>query len=286
MQPQSVAERGLIRKIHAGLAWLYLTGVVAQFALAGLGLPQLGGAGMAAHANFGYIALHLTPILLVIASLVGRVGRRLIWLTVTLALVAFAQPIWVTEFRGSWVAALHIVGAGVVLVLSWQVTRGATSAARVPGEPDRDQPSSLQRLRSAPSVTSGRALLLAMVVLLVCDVIGGFVALASDANSLSEAWGFDTQNTVPLPVGVAQLVLAWLAARNTRPPIGFIAAVTLSVFCLISIMAGLFDGDLIQNIAADGVLSLGVAWAVVLLAVTTVVGLLAAIRAKQLRRRR
>ncbi len=241
---------------------------------------------MAAHADFGYIAVHLTPILLVIASLLGRVGRRLVWLTVTLALVAFAQPIWVTEFRGSWVASLHIVGAGVVLVLSWQVARGSTSLARIHGEPGRDHPSILQRLRSAPSVTSGRALLLAMLVLLVFDVIGGFVALASGANSFSEAWGFDTQYTVPLPIGVAQLVLAWLAARNTRPRIGFIAAVTLSVFCLLSLLAGLFDGDLIQNIASDGVLSMGVAWAGALIAGTSVVGLLAYIRAKQLRRRR
>jgi len=276
----------LIRRIYAGLAWLYLTGVVVQFALAGLGLPQLGGAGMSAHADFGYVAVHMTPVLLVIAALIGRVGRRLIWLTVTLALVAFAQPIWVTEFRGSWVSSLHIVGAGVVLVLSWQIARRATSVARVPREPGRNHPSSLQRLLSAPSVTSGRALLIAMVVLLVCDVIGGFVALASGATSFSETWGFDTEYTVPLPVGVAQLVLAWLAARNTRPPVGYIAAVTLSVFCLISLLAGLFDGDLIRNIASDGVLSLGFAWAVVLLAVTAVVGLLAAIRAKQLRRRR
>jgi hypothetical protein len=49
---------------------------------------------------------------------------------------------------------------------------------------------------------------------------------------------------------------------------------------------GLFDGDLIGNIASDGVLSLGVAWAGVLIAVNTVIGLLAAIRAQQLRRRR
>lgn len=286
MDPQPVAERGSIRRIFAGLAWLYLTGVVVQFSLAGLGLPQLGGAGMSAHADFGYVAVHLTPILLVLASLVGRVGRRLIWLTVALALVAFAEPIWVTEFRGSWVASLHILGAGVVLVLSWQVARGSTSLARVPRAPGRDHPSSLHRLRSAPSVTSGRALLLAMLFLLVVDVIGGFVALASGADSFSEAWGFDTRNTVPLPIGVAQLALAWLAARNTRPPIGFIAAVTLSVFCVLSLMAGLFDGDLIQNIASDGVLSLGVAWAGVLLAVTAVVGLLAAIRAQQLRRGR
>ena len=124
-----------------------------------------------------------------------------------------------------------------------------------------------------------------MLVLLVCDVIGGFVALASGANSFNDTWGFDTQNTVPLPIGVAQLVLAWLAARNTRPPIGLIAAVILSVGCFISLMAGLFDGDLIQNVASDGVLSLGFAWAFVLLAVTAVVGLLATIRAKQLRNR-
>lgn len=135
-------------------------------------------------------------------------------------------------------------------------------------------------------MTSGRALLLAMLGLLVCDVVGGFLALAAGASSFSEAWGFDTHYTVPLPIGVAQLALAWLAARNARPPIGLIAAVILSVFCLISLLSGLFDGDLIHNVASDGALSLGVAWAVVLLAVTAAVGLLAAIRAKQLRRRR
>jgi hypothetical protein len=134
-----------------------------------------------------------------------------------------------------------------------------------------------------PWVTSGRALLLAMVVLLVCEVIGGFVAIASGADTWNEAWGFDTEHTVPLPIGAAQLALAWLAARNTRPPVGLIAAVLLSAFCLISLLAGAFDGDLIDNIAADGLASWGVAWGFVLLAVTAVVGLLAAVRAKQLR---
>jgi peptidoglycan/LPS O-acetylase OafA/YrhL len=125
-----------------------------------------------------------------------------------------------------------------------------------------------------------------MLALLVCDLIGGFVALGSGADTWNEAWGFETQHTVPLPVGVAQLVLAWLAARNPRPPVGFIAAVLLSGFCLISLLAGLFDGDLIKNVASDGLLSLGVAWGVVLLALTAAVGLLAALRAKELRQRR
>jgi hypothetical protein len=134
-----------------------------------------------------------------------------------------------------------------------------------------------------PWVASGQALLLAMLVLLVCDVIGGFVAIASGADTFSEAWGFDTEHTVPLPIGAVQLALAWLAARNARPPVGLIAAVLLSAFCLISLLAGAFDGDLIDNIASDGLASWGVVWGVVLLAVTAVVGLLAAIRAKQLR---
>ena len=137
-----------------------------------------------------------------------------------------------------------------------------------------------------PSVASGRALIFSMLVLVVCDVIGGFLAVASGADTWDEAWGFNTDSTVPLPVGAAQLALAWLAARNVRPPVGVIAAVLLSAFCLISLMAGLFDGDLINNVASDGWISAGVVWGVVLLLVTAVVGVLAAARARQLYRLR
>ena len=82
------------------------------------------------------------------------------------------------------------------------------------------------------AMASGRRLLVAMLVLFVCDVIGGLLAVVSGIATWGEAWGFDTTFTVPLPVGAAQLVLAWLAARNVRPPVGLIAAVVLSVFCL------------------------------------------------------
>ena len=133
-----------------------------------------------------------------------------------------------------------------------------------------------------PSVASGRALVLSMLVLVVCDVIGGFIGVASGVNTWGEAWVFNTESTVPLPVGAAQLVLAWLAARNVRPPVGLIAAVVLSAFCLISLVFGLFDGDLINNVASVGLISWGVVWGVVLLLVTGAVGLLAAARARQL----
>jgi len=41
-------------------------------------------------------------------------------------------------------------------------------------------------------MASGRRLLVAALVLLVCDVIGGFLAVAAGVNTWSEAWGFDT----------------------------------------------------------------------------------------------
>jgi hypothetical protein len=134
-------------------------------------------------------------------------------------------------------------------------------------------------------MASGRRLLVAAMVLLVCDVIGGFLAVAAGVNTWSEAWGFDTSFTVPLPIGVVQLVLAWLAARNVRPPVGVVAAVVLAVFCLISVLFGLFDGDLTDTVASAAG-AWGVVWGIVLLAITAVVGLLAAARARQLRRNR
>ena len=136
-----------------------------------------------------------------------------------------------------------------------------------------------------PQPASGRRLIVAMLVLIVCDVIGGFLAVASGVNTWGEAWGFNTTFTVPLPVGAVQLVLAWLAARNVRPPVGRVAAVLLSAFCLISLMFGLFDGDLTNDVASS-VGPWGVLWGVVLLSVTAVVGLLAALRARQLHRLR
>ena len=136
-----------------------------------------------------------------------------------------------------------------------------------------------------PAVASGRALVLSTLVLVVGDVIGGFLAIAAGVDSWNEAWGFETESTVPLPVGAAQLVLAWLAARNVRPPVGLIAAAVLSAFCLMSVIFGLFDGDLINTIASEGLISAGVVWVfVVLLPVTAAVGLLAALRTGQLRR--
>jgi hypothetical protein len=135
------------------------------------------------------------------------------------------------------------------------------------------------------TVASGRRLLLATVVLFVCDVIGGLLAVVSGLATWGAAWGFETTFTVPLPYGAVQLALAWLAARDVRPPVGRVAAVALGVLCLISLLFGLFDGDLTNEVASAGYPG-GVLWGIVLLTLTAVVGVLAAARAKQLRRPR
>jgi len=121
-----------------------------------------------------------------------------------------------------------------------------------------------------------------MLLLFVGDVIGGFLGVLSDVETWGTAWGFDTTSTVPLPVGAVQLVLAWLAARNIRPRIGFVAAILLGAFCLISVLFGLFDGDLTNQVASAGLVSWGVVWGIVLLSVTAIVGVFAAARARQL----
>jgi hypothetical protein len=120
----------ILRRVLAALAWVYLTAVVVQIFLAGLGLPQLGGEGMGLHADFGYIAVHMTPILLILFAIIGRVGKALIGWTVLLAVVAFMQPIWVTAFQGEVLASLHVLGALVVLALSYYVARVATAKVR------------------------------------------------------------------------------------------------------------------------------------------------------------
>jgi hypothetical protein len=115
---------------------------------------------------------------------------------------------------------------------------------------------------------SGQRLLVATATLIAVDVIGGLLAVASDVNTWSEAWGPEALLAAPLPMMVAQLVLAWIAARNLRPPVGLVAAILLGAACLVSVVSGFFDGGL----ANESLSTWLVVWQVVLLTVTAVVG--------------
>lgn len=130
---------------------------------------------------------------------------------------------------------------------------------------------------SLSQTTTGRRLLLATVALAAADVIGGVLSVSAGLETWSEAWGFEPSSAPPWPMWVAQLIMAWLAARNVRPPLGRIAAVGLAVVCGVSLIFGLFDGDLANSSG------LQFAWGIVLILITAMVGWLAIGRARELR---
>ena len=129
--------------------------------------------------------------------------------------------------------------------------------------------------------TSGRRLMVATVTLVGVDAIGGLLAVSSGVNTWGEAWGSKALLAAPLPMIAVQLVLAWLAARNVRPPVGLVAATLLGVACLVSVVSGFFDRGLANESLSAGL----VVWQVFLLSVTTVVGLFALGRARHLLQR-
>ena len=127
----------LSRKILAGLAWLFLLLVALQFFFAGLmvlGVSPSDADGLQdaidLHAGFGWSALHLTPILLVIAAAIGRVPRELLIMVIVLAVIAFIQPFWVTEFRGEVLGAFHVLGALVIAGLTHAIAQRSTRLVR------------------------------------------------------------------------------------------------------------------------------------------------------------
>jgi hypothetical protein len=122
---------------------------------------------------------------------------------------------------------------------------------------------------------SARRLVTAVVVLVVVDLVGGLLAVASGVNTWGEAWGSSALLAAPLPMVVVQVVLCWAATRGERRSrVAVVASALLAVACLVSVVSGFFDGGL-GNAELSGGL---VAYQALLLTVTAVVGALAAAR--------
>jgi hypothetical protein len=117
------------RKIFVGLAWLFVLAVAIQFLLAGLGL--LGGESLEPHRQWGFIVLHLIPILMLIAAIVGRMGRTVIVLTVVLFLLVFLQPLFVDpELDPRWLRSLHVLNALFIFALGHHLAQRGTKTVR------------------------------------------------------------------------------------------------------------------------------------------------------------
>ena len=133
-------------------------------------------------------------------------------------------------------------------------------------------------MTGSTSTTSGRAVLFGTAALIAIDLIGGVLAVSSEVNTWGEAWGSRALLAAPLPMMVVQLLLAWVSARNLRPPVGLVAALVLALACLVSAISGFFDGGLGNDELSAGL----VAWQAFLLIVTAAVGILAVARAREL----
>jgi len=116
-----------------------------------------------------------------------------------------------------------------------------------------------------------------MAVLLVVDLVGGVWAALSEVNTWADAWGGHALLAAPVPMIAAQVLMTWLAVRGRRRRAA-IPAGLLAVACLVSVASGFFDGGLGNAALEPGM----AAYQVVLLVVTGVVGVLAAVRAAQL----
>lgn len=122
-----------------------------------------------------------------------------------------------------------------------------------------------------------RLLALAMGALLVVDLVGGVWAALSGVNTWADAWGGHALLAAPAPMIAAQVLMTWMAVRGRRRR-SAIPAGLLALACLVSVASGFFDGGL-GNAALEPGMG---AYQVFLLAVTGVVGVLAAVRAVQL----
>jgi hypothetical protein len=117
----------IARKTFVVLAWLFVLAVAIQFLLAGLGL--MGGESLEPHRQWGFIVLHLIPILMLIASIVGRMGRTVIVLTVVLFLLVFLQPLFV-ELDPRWLRSLHVLNALFIFALGYHLIQRGTKSVR------------------------------------------------------------------------------------------------------------------------------------------------------------
>ena len=116
--------RSLARSIHLVVAWLLVAGLVAQIFLAGLGVFR-GPANFATHRDFGYM-LELLPIVLLIAGLLGGLGRRPALLAIGIFALFMLQSVFVGLRGGApEVAALHPVNGFLITLLAVVLARDA-----------------------------------------------------------------------------------------------------------------------------------------------------------------
>jgi Family of unknown function (DUF6220) len=116
------------KRILVIVSMLFLLGVVLQFFFAGLAL--LGGEDWDLHKAFGWSALMLTPVLILVVAYLAKGGRVMLFLCLALVVVSLIQPFWVSEFRDEFLGSMHVLGALVIFTLAHHVSQRAMRELR------------------------------------------------------------------------------------------------------------------------------------------------------------
>jgi len=119
-----------VSQIHQGLARIFLVGLLIQFYLAGAGLFGVGS--FQPHRMLGD-ALTIVAILFPVLAVVGRLGGKVIGLSMLLVFLTIVQIILPSlRVNASWIAALHPVNALALMGVSAAIRRyGRAEALQV-----------------------------------------------------------------------------------------------------------------------------------------------------------
>lgn len=119
--------RSIARTIHLVAAWLFVAGLVVQVFLAGLGVFG-GPASFVTHRDVGY-SLSVIPIVLLVAGLLGGLGRRLALLAALEFVLFILQSVFVLmRTSAPAVAALHPVNGFLILLIALLIARESLAA--------------------------------------------------------------------------------------------------------------------------------------------------------------
>jgi hypothetical protein len=103
----------VLRWVHFAAAVVFVATIVIQVFLAGAAIANLGGSGdFATHIEFGYSIVGLASLIVLLAAIVARVGRRRIAIAAGMLLLYVVQTMLpFAKTSAPWVAALHPVNA-------------------------------------------------------------------------------------------------------------------------------------------------------------------------------
>ena len=119
--------RSIAQNVFVVVAWLFVAALVAQVFLAGLGVFD-SPASFATHRDVGY-TLSVFPIVLLVAALVGGLGRRLAILSAVVFGLFMLQSVFVLmRDSAPAVAALHPVNGFLIVLLALVMARDGTVA--------------------------------------------------------------------------------------------------------------------------------------------------------------